>query len=113
MSDMSNPPKLDAETAAEIVDLRAAPNYDLLAAIPLRVSVEVGSASLRLSTLLTLGEGSVVELDRATSDLLEIFANGTLLARGEVVKVGDNYGIRIVEITSSEYRLDSFDRRGK
>lgn len=111
MSDMSNLPRPGATVTTEHEDLRATPNFDLLAAVPLRVSVEVGSASLPLATLLTLGEGSVVELDRATTDLLDIFANGTLLARGEVVKVGENYGIRIVEIVAPEHRLDSFDRR--
>lgn len=111
MTDMSNSPRADDMPPVDYVDLRTAPNFDLLAAVPLRVSVEVGSASLSLATLLTLGEGSVVELDRATTDLLDIFANGTLLARGEIVKVGENYGVRIVEIVAPEHRLDSFDRR--
>jgi flagellar motor switch protein FliN len=120
MSDMSNPPSAaSAEPAAaftgagagEFTDLRGTPNYDLLAAVPIRLSVEVGSASLSLANLLTLGEGSIVELDRATDELLDLFANGTLLAKGEIVEVGKSYGIRIAEIVAPEHRLDNFERR--
>lgn len=111
MSDMSNIPLGvgDAELLGQ--DLRGAPNFDLLAGVRIRVSVEVGSTMLPLSDLLTLGEGSVVELDRATTDLLDIYANGTLVARGEVVSVGDAYGIKIAEIVATERRLDGFERR--
>lgn len=111
MSDMSNMPSGVADADAPGVDLRAAPNFDLLAGVQLRVSVEVGSTLLPLADLLTLGEGSVVELDRATTDLLDVYANGTLVARGEVVSVGDSYGIKIAEIVATERRLDGFERR--
>ena len=86
-------------------------NYRLLADIPLRLSVEVGSTSLRLSELLDLAEGSVVELDRQANELLDILVNGTLVARGEVVTVGGKFGIRVVDVVATEARLSGIERR--
>lgn len=87
-------------------------NYRLLADIPLRLSVEVGSTSLKLSELMELAEGSVVELDRQANELLDILVNGTLVARGEVVTVGGKFGIRVVDVVAAEARLQGFERRG-
>jgi flagellar motor switch protein FliN len=111
MSDMSNLPTGAPRGAGTDPDLRMAPNFDLLASVPLRVSVEVGSTALPLADLVTLGEGSVIELDRSVTDLFDILANGTLVARGEVVSVGDSYGIKIAEIVAAERRLDGLERR--
>ena len=111
MSDMSNMPKGAPRPAGPETDLRTTPNFDLLASVPMRVSVEVGTTALPLAELLTLGEGSVVELDRNVTDLFDILANGTLVARGEVVSVGDNYGIKIAEIVAAERRLAGLERR--
>lgn len=87
-------------------------NYRLLADIPLRLSVEVGSTSLKLSELLDLSEGSVVELDRQANELLDVLVNGTLVAKGEVVTVGGRFGIRVVEVVAAEARLAGVERRG-
>lgn len=111
MSDMSNMPTGAPRAVSSETDLRTAPNFDLLANVPMRVSVEVGTTALPLSELLTLGEGSVVELDRSVTDLFDILANGTLVARGEVVSVGDSYGIKIAEIVAAERRLAGLERR--
>ena len=86
-------------------------NYKMLADIPLRLSVKVGSTSLRLSELLDLAEGSVVELDRQANELLDILVNGTLIARGEVVTVNGRFGIRVVEVAAADTRLAGLERR--
>ncbi len=86
-------------------------NYRLLADIPLRLSVEVGSTSLKLSELLDLNEGSVVELDRQANELLDILVNGTLVAKGEVVTVNGRFGIRVVDVVATENRLAGLERR--
>ena len=86
-------------------------NYQLLADIPLRLSVEVGSTALKLSELLDLQEGSVVELDRQAHELLDIMVNGRLIAKGEVVTVNNRFGIRIVEVVAAEARLAGLERR--
>ena len=92
-------------------DMSSARNYRLLADIPLRLSVEVGSTSLKLAELMDLAEGSVVELDRQSNELLDILVNGTLVARGEVVTVGGKFGIRVVDVVATEAGLVGIERR--
>jgi len=86
-------------------------NYRMLAEIPLRVSVEVGSTALRLSDLMELSEGSVVELDRQAHELLDIMVNGTLVAKGEVVTVNGRFGIRVVDVVATDASLAGVERR--
>ena len=105
MSDMSDVPAVPGG------DLAGRANYRLLADIPLRLSVEVGSTSLRLADLMDLNSGSVVELDRQANELLDIMVNGTLVAKGEVVTVNGKFGIRVVDIVAADARLPGIERR--
>jgi flagellar motor switch protein FliN/FliY len=106
MSDMSDVPLAVEDVSA------GGRNYRLLAEIPLRLSVEVGSTSLKLSELLDLAEGSVVELDRQANELLDILVNGTLVAKGEVVTVNGRFGIRVVDVVANDAaRLAGIERR--
>jgi flagellar motor switch protein FliN len=86
-------------------------NLALLGGVSVRVSVEVGSAAMRLSDLLDLAEGSVVELDRQANDLLDIMANGTLIAKGEIVTVDGRYGVRVVEVVAPDGATAAIERR--
>ena len=86
-------------------------NYGLLADIPVRLSVEVGSTAMRLSELMELAEGSVVELDRQSHELLDIMANGTLIAKGEVVTVNGRFGIRVIDVIAAETGVSALERR--
>jgi flagellar motor switch protein FliN/FliY len=86
-------------------------NLALLAGVAVRVSVEVGSASMRLADLLNMTEGSVVELDRQANDLLDIMANGTLIAKGEIVTVDGRYGVRVVDVVTPDHAGNGIDRR--
>lgn len=104
MSDMSDVPSVGAELSARA-------NYRMLADIPLRLSVEVGSTSMRLADLMDLEAGSVVELDRQANELLDILVNGTLVAKGEVVTVGGKFGIRVVDVVATDARLSGIERR--
>lgn len=83
------------------------PNLGLLKEVEVRLSVEVGSTSLKIRDLLNLNEGSVVELDRYASEMLDVLVNGTLLARGEVVTIGDRLGVRVTEVASAADRVRS------
>lgn len=112
MSDMSEAPRLDGISEDSISRMVNNRQFRLLADIPVRMSVEVGSTSLRLAEVMDLTEGSVVELDRQADDLLDIMVNGALIAKGEVVTVNGRYGIRIVEIAATETRLAGVERRG-
>jgi flagellar motor switch protein FliN/FliY len=79
-------------------DIGIAANFRLLQDVDVRLSVEVGGTNLKLRELLALGESSVIELDRYANELLDVLVNGTLIGRGEVVTVGDRFGIRITEL---------------
>ena len=79
-------------------DVGIAANFRLLQDVDVRLSVEVGGTNLKLRELLALGESSVIELDRYANELLDVLVNGTLIGRGEVVTVGDRFGIRITEL---------------
>jgi flagellar motor switch protein FliN len=108
MSDMSEAPKFEE---AKVSIANPAQNFDLLSGVSLRVSVEVGSTQIKLADLVELVEGSVVELDRQANDLLDIFANGTLIAKGEIVTVEGRYGVRVVEVVAPDRRIAGFERR--
>ena len=84
-----------------------ADNLRVLENIDVTLTVEVGSASIRIRDLLRLNEGSVVELDRLAGDPLDILANGTIIAKGEVVMVGERFGIRFVEVVDPEQRVQN------
>ena len=81
-----------------------ATNFALLQGVDVKLTVEIGSTSLTLRELLALGEQSVIELDRQANELLDVFVNGTLIGRGEVVTVGDKFGIRMTELVAPEKR---------
>ena len=89
---------------AELPDLTAGAgpgpsgDLDLLADVELTVTVELGRIRLPLRELLRLQEGSVVELDRLAGAPVDVLANGTPVARGDVVVVGDELGVRISEL---------------
>jgi len=72
-----------------------------------KLTVEVGGTKITIRDLLKLNEGSIVELERLAGEHLDILVNGTLLAKGEIVLVGERLGIRFTEIISPEQRLRS------
>ena len=82
-------------------------NMRLLENIDVVLTVEVGSAEIKTRDLLRLNEGSVIELDRLAGDPLDILANGTMIAKGEVVMVGERFGVRFSEIVAPEDRVES------
>jgi flagellar motor switch protein FliN/FliY len=78
---------------------------DLLLDVELPVSVSFGRARVALKDVLKLTSGSIVELNRSVSDPVEVIVNNCVIARGEVVVVDGNYGIRVQEILSRQERL--------
>jgi len=73
-------------------------NLDLVADIPLQVSVELGKTKKTISEILGFGLGTIVVLDKIAGDHVEVLVNGKLIAAGEVVVIDENYGVRITEI---------------
>ena len=82
-------------------------NLKVLENIEVKLTVEVGSSQLKIRDLLRLNEGSVVELERLAGDPLDILANGTTIAKGEVVMVGERFGIRFTEVADPEERVQN------
>jgi flagellar motor switch protein FliN/FliY len=80
-------------------------NLDLILDIDLPLTVRFGETDMTLLALTRLGPGSVIDLGRSPEDPVDILVNGRLVARGEVVVVSGNYGVRIVEVISAADRL--------
>jgi len=72
--------------------------------IEMRLSVEIGATRMTLAELSTLEPGAVIELDRRSDERIDIIVNDRLLAKGEVVTVGDRFGVRIVELADGAPR---------
>lgn len=83
-------------------------DLDFLMEIKLDLTFEVGRTKMYISDLLSLGQGSVIELHRLVGEELELFVNGQLLATGEVVVVNEKFGARITKIISPEERINYF-----
>ncbi len=66
--------------------------------IPLRLTVELGSCTLSVAEILRLGTGSIVELDRAANHPVNLLVNNRPIARGEIVAIEENFGLRITEL---------------
>lgn len=82
-------------------------NLDMLMGVELQVSVSFGHTRPALEDVLKLASGSIVELNRSATDPVEVMVNDSVVARGEVVVVDGNYGIRVTEVTSRKERIQS------
>ncbi|MCP4923835.1 MAG: flagellar motor switch protein FliN [bacterium] len=70
--------------------------------VPVQISAVLGKSSMQVSQLLKMGRGAVVELDRKVGEAIDIYVNNRLVARGDVVVVGENIGITMTEIIKSD-----------
>jgi flagellar motor switch protein FliN/FliY len=82
-------------------------NLRVLENIEVKLTVEVGNTEIKIKDLLRLNEGSVVELERLAGEPLDILANGTKIAKGEVVMVGEKFGIRFTEVADPEELIEN------
>lgn len=93
----------DGETARSVsaADSARVSSLQMLADVEMHVTAELGRTRMNVSELLALGSGSVIELDRTAGSPIDLLVNGTLIARGEVVVVDEEYGVRLTEIVGS------------
>lgn len=96
----------DAAAGGEVSRMDA-DKLKVLENIEVDMSIEVGRTEISIRDLLRLNEGSVVELDRLAGEPLDILINGTMIAKGEVVMVGERFGIRFSEIVDPEKRMET------
>ena len=78
-----------------------AQNLDLIMEVPLQVTVEIGRARQKVQDILEFSKGSLVVLDKLAGDQVDLFVNGKCIARGDVVVIDDNFGVRITEIVQN------------
>lgn len=83
----------------------ASPNVDLLLDVQMTVTVELGRTKKYVKDILEMGEGSIIELDKQAGEHVDVLVNGKLVARGEVVVIDENFGVRITEIISPKDKL--------
>ena len=98
-------PEAQAEATPEQT-AESAIDQEVIQAIPINLTIEVGSATLKLRDLLKLSQGSLLELDRTAGELMDIKVNNTVIAKGEVVETTEGkYGITVVEIVAPLDRI--------
>ena len=109
------PPPPGAQQPAQMVDVQAAEftplmsrgavgggsKIDLIADIPVRVTVELGKTRKNISEILGITTGSVIELDKMAGEPVDVLVNGKLIAKGEVVVIDENFGVRITDVVNT------------
>jgi flagellar motor switch protein FliN/FliY len=81
-------------------------NLDLLLDIPLKVTVELGRTQRTIKSILELTQGSIIELDKLAGEPVDILVNNKLIAKGEVVVIDENFGVRVTDIVSQWDRIE-------
>ena len=107
-SSASAPPFSNFPTAPEEAPLSR--GMELIMDIPLDVTVELGRVRMLIRDVLDLASGSIIELDRVAGEPVDLLVNGRLVAKGEVVVIEDNFGIRLTEIVSPADRVAGLGR---
>ncbi len=96
-------PPLDVGIAQSVGDI------SLLLDVPMTLTVELGRTSKLVQEILGLGEGSIIELDKLAGEPVDLLVNGKLIAKGEVVVIDENFGVRVTDIVSPDERLTSLN----
>ena len=94
----AQPFPMPALDVADKIGQEQAQNLELIMSVPLEVAVEIGRTRRKVEDILTFSKGSLVVLDKLAGDQVDLFVNGMCVARGDVVVIDDNFGIRITEV---------------
>jgi flagellar motor switch protein FliN len=97
--------RMEFDTLNEATGEGADVSLDMILDVPVTLAMEVGRTRISIRNLLQLNQGSVVELDRAAGEPLDVFVNGTLVAHGEVVVINEKFGIRLTDVISPAERV--------
>ena len=95
------------DLGSEVAKAAAASGNDALLDIELEARIQFGSREMLLSELMDLNAGDVVELDRLVSDPVDLLVGDRIVARGEVVVVGGNFGLQVTEVVAPKPRLEN------
>ncbi|EEG76498.1 flagellar motor switch protein FliN [Dethiobacter alkaliphilus] len=99
-------PKKNKPRAAN-AGMQSHPNLERILDIPLRVSVSLGKTEKPILDVVSLAPGAIVDFDRNVGEPVDITLNGKLIARGEVVVVGEHFGVRISQIITPQQRIEN------
>lgn len=80
-------------------------NLSLLLDIPLKVTVELGRTNKMIKDILELSQGSIIELDKLAGEPVDILVNNKFIAKGEVVVIDENFGVRVTDIVNQWDRI--------
>jgi flagellar motor switch protein FliN/FliY len=75
-------------------------NFDMLMRVPLHVTAELGGCKMTIEEILRLGTGSILDLNRSAGGPIDVLVNDKIVARGDIVAVGENFGVRITELVA-------------
>ncbi|MFC0237602.1 flagellar motor switch phosphatase FliY [Fictibacillus phosphorivorans] len=106
MRDVSIQPASFSDFGDYETNQRDTKNLDMLLDIPLQVTVELGRTKKTIKDILEMSQGSIVELDKLAGEPVDIFVNHKMIAKGEVVVIDENFGVRVTEILSQRDRLE-------
>jgi flagellar motor switch protein FliN len=93
---------VDAPTATTAEQQR---NLEMIFDVPVTVTAELGRSIVKVKDLINFSPGSVVELERLAGESIDLFVNGVLIGKGDVVVVNENFGLRVTEIVCTEERI--------
>ena len=94
----AQPFEMQRVSASQVLGKEQAENLELIMGVPLQVTVEIGRTTRKVQDILQFAKGSLVVLDKLAGEQVDLFVNGKCIARGDVVVVEDNFGVRITEI---------------
>ena len=94
----TKPAPMKEMAPADVLGKEQAQNLDLIMEVPLQVTVEIGRTQRKVQDILEFSKGSLVVLDKLAGDQVDLFVNGKCVAKGDVVVIDDNFGVRITEI---------------
>lgn len=97
----TQPVEMPALEATDQLSQEQAKNLDLIMSVPLEISVEIGRTRRKVQDILSFAKGSLVVLDKLAGEQVDLFVNGKCIARGDVVVIDDNFGIRVTEILNT------------
>lgn len=80
-------------------------NISLLMDVTMEVTVELGRAKKQIKEILSMGEGTIIALDKLAGEAVDILVNHKLIAKGEVVVIDENFGVRVTEIVSNPDKM--------
>lgn len=108
----AHPVKLPALDVSQLgVSQEQLENISLLMDVPLQLTVELGRTKMLVKEILSLGEGSIIELDKLAGEPVDLLVNNKLIAKGEVVVIDENFGVRVTDIVRPAERLASLKQK--